>query len=182
MEKKEDRRIAMTKRLLKNAFIEMLHDKDIYHISIRELCENADVNRTTFYKHYGNQFDLLDDMENDFIEMFEKIISEDKNHGQTGVEQLLTFLEDNIDFVRLLFNTNVDPKFPKKLFSSAAIEKSAEDAMSNLPMPDREYIFRYILFGSYETVKYWLNKNERESPSEIARIVLDRFFLNINQA
>ena len=59
MEKKEDRRIAMTKRLLKAALIELLKEQDIYHISIRELCERADVNRTTFYKYYGSQFDLL---------------------------------------------------------------------------------------------------------------------------
>ena len=59
MEKKEDRRVTMTKRLLKDALTEMLRKEDIYHVSIRELCERADVNRTTFYKYYGNQFDLL---------------------------------------------------------------------------------------------------------------------------
>ena len=48
MDKKEDRRTAMTKHVLKDALIEMLKEKDIYHISIRELCERADVNRTTF--------------------------------------------------------------------------------------------------------------------------------------
>ena len=63
MEKKEDRRVRVTKRMLKDALIELLKTKDIYHISIRELCETADVNRTTFYKYYGNQFDLLADME-----------------------------------------------------------------------------------------------------------------------
>ncbi len=56
MAKKEDRRIRMTKRMLKDALIELLKKKDIYHVSIRELCEAADVNRTTFYKYYGSQF------------------------------------------------------------------------------------------------------------------------------
>ena len=44
MEKREDRRITMTKRMLKDALIGMLKEKDIYHISIRELCERADIN------------------------------------------------------------------------------------------------------------------------------------------
>ena len=48
MEKKEDRRIAMTKRLLKAALIELLKEQDIYHISIRELCERADVTERHF--------------------------------------------------------------------------------------------------------------------------------------
>ena len=74
MEKKEDRRIAMTKRLLKAALIELLKEQDIYHISIRELCERADVNRTTFYKYYGSQFDLLTDMEKDMLDFIAKAI------------------------------------------------------------------------------------------------------------
>ena len=37
MKKKEDRRVLMTKRMLKDALIEILKKKDIYHISIREL-------------------------------------------------------------------------------------------------------------------------------------------------
>lgn len=72
MEKKEDRRIAMTKRLLKAALIELLKEQDIYHISIRELCERADVNRTTFYKYYGSQFDLLTDMEKGYAGLYRK--------------------------------------------------------------------------------------------------------------
>ena len=81
MEKREDRRIAMTKRMLKDALIDMLREKDIYHISIRELCEKADVNRTTFYKYYGSQFDLLSDMENDLLLFISKIL--ENNDGDT---------------------------------------------------------------------------------------------------
>lgn len=182
MEKKKDRRIAMTKRMLKDALIEMLRDKDIYHISIRELCENADINRTTFYKHYGNQFDLLDDMENDLLHMFEKTISEEKNKDDTAVEKLLTFLENDIDFVRLLLNSNVDPEFPQKLFSLAIIESSVEDVMVNVPKPEYEYVNRFVLFGAYEMVRYWLSKDERETPKEMARIVLERLYLNMRGA
>ncbi len=182
MEKKEDRRIAMTKRMLKDALIEMLRDKDIYHISIRELCKNADINRTTFYKHYGNQFDLLDDMENDLLHMFEKTISEEKNKDDTAVEKLLTFLENDIDFVRLLLNSNVDPEFPQKLFSLAIIESSVEDVMANVPKPEYEYVNRFVLFGAYEMVRYWLSKDERETPKEMARIVLKRLYLNMRGA
>ena len=76
MEKKEDRRIAMTRRMLKDALTEMLRETDIYHVSIRELCQRADINRTTFYKYYGSQFDLLTDMENDLLEFLSSTIRE----------------------------------------------------------------------------------------------------------
>ena len=76
MERKEDRRVAMTKKMLKDALTEMLSEKDVYHISIRELCQRADVNRTTFYKYYGSQFDLLADMENDLLAFLSNTIRE----------------------------------------------------------------------------------------------------------
>ena len=52
MRQKLDRRVEMTKRLLKKSLIELLKNESIEKISIRNLCQNADVNRSTFYKHY----------------------------------------------------------------------------------------------------------------------------------
>ncbi len=180
MEKREDRRISMTKRMLKDAMTELLREKDIYHIAVRELCEKADVNRTTFYKHYGNQFDLLAEMENDLLHMFEKTISEDRTNNGKTVEKLLAFLEGDIEFVRILINSNVDPEFPKKLFSLAIIESSVENMMSSIPKPKNEYVNRFVLFGAYEMARYWLNKEERESPKEVAHIITERLQLNMN--
>ena len=180
MDKREDRRVSMTKRLLKDAMTELLREKDIYHIAVRELCDKADVNRTTFYKHYGNQFDLLTEMENDLLRVFEKTIAEDKPNGGKTVEKLLTFLEGDIEFVRLLLNSNVDPEFPQKLFSLAIIESKVENVMSSIPKPKYEYVNRFVLFGAYEMVRYWLNKEERESPKELAHIITERLQLNMN--
>ena len=149
MEKREDRRISMTKRMLKDTLTEMLAEKDIYHISIRELCERADVNRTTFYKHYGNQFDLLDDMESDLLHLIEKTIAEDKKHSANTIEQLLIFIEKDIEFVSLLLNSNVDPEFPQKLFSLAIVESSVEDMVANVEKKEYEYIYIASCFGEH---------------------------------
>ena len=89
MTEKLDRRVAMTKKFLKDALIEMLKTKDIYHISIRELCERADVNRSTFYKYYGSQFDLLADMESDMIEFIQKTVSKNIRSPQKIIENMI---------------------------------------------------------------------------------------------
>ena len=49
----------MTKKIIKDTFIEMLEKKNIQKIYVRELCEKADINRSTFYKYYESQYDLL---------------------------------------------------------------------------------------------------------------------------
>lgn len=73
MDKKENQRIMLTKRLLKESLIEMLAKKSIKKISVSELCTAAGINRSTFYNHYGSQFDVLKEMELDMIEDLNQI-------------------------------------------------------------------------------------------------------------
>ena len=130
MEKKEDRRIAMTKRLLKAALIELLKEQDIYHISIRELCERADVNRTTFYKYYGSQFDLLTDMEKDMLDFIAKAIERHETEPEKIITAACRYLEENLEFARLIINNNVDPAFAHKLFAMDSLKESARKMLS----------------------------------------------------
>ncbi len=57
--KREDRRTQMTKRMLRDNLLELLEHQNIQKISVRALCEQADINRSTFYKYYKSQYDLL---------------------------------------------------------------------------------------------------------------------------
>ena len=67
MEEKVNQRVMLSKRLLKESLIRQLKEESIYKISVRELCEQAGINRTTFYKYYGSPFDLLKDIEDDLL-------------------------------------------------------------------------------------------------------------------
>ena len=64
---KINQRTRLTKTLLKNSLIELMRDKSINKITIKELCEHAELNRSTFYLHYPDQFALLDDIETEII-------------------------------------------------------------------------------------------------------------------
>ncbi|MDO5139237.1 MAG: TetR family transcriptional regulator, partial [Oscillospiraceae bacterium] len=62
-EKNENRRVRMTKRLMKDALLELLAEKDLANISVTAVCEAADVHRSTFYNYYTDPADLLRDIE-----------------------------------------------------------------------------------------------------------------------
>ncbi|MFC5530078.1 TetR/AcrR family transcriptional regulator [Cohnella yongneupensis] len=62
MEKKEDRRVVRSKEALKQALLNLMARKEYEAISITEIVELANYNRGTFYSHYGNKDDLLDDI------------------------------------------------------------------------------------------------------------------------
>ncbi len=77
MARKENLRVALTKRLLKDALTRLLLEKDIEKISISELCQTAGINRTTFYHHYGSQYDLLRELEQDMTADIERLHNQD---------------------------------------------------------------------------------------------------------
>ena len=67
-EKQESRRVRMTRRLMKDAMLELLEKEELANISVTALCETADVHRSTFYKYYTDPADLFREIEQDFLE------------------------------------------------------------------------------------------------------------------
>lgn len=65
-----DHRVRVTKMLIRRAFTGLLSIKPIQSISIKELCEQAGINRGTFYTHYQDIYDLLADVENEMKQDF----------------------------------------------------------------------------------------------------------------
>ena len=166
-----NQRIMLTKKLLKTSLTNMLQTQNIYQISIRELCENAGINRSTFYKYYGSQFDLLSEMEQDLLVSIEEVLTAQDNYSKNAIEQILIYLENDIEFIRLLINSNVDPEFPKKLFSLPPIQRMLSELMASIPEEEFDYYHRFLLFGAYEIVRTWVNKENREKPEWLAALL-----------
>lgn len=170
---KENQRIMLTKKLLKNAFIEMLQNDSLYHISIRELCERSGINRSTFYKYYGSQFDLLAEMEQDLLNDIKSSLKEDEMQNPKILSDLLRYIEKNLDLVRLLLNSNVDPEFAGRLFAMPQIQKMIKQMLgSELSPAEYEYASSFNIFGAYKMVLIWINKEERESPEWLADYII----------
>ena len=58
--KKSDARVRYTQRVLKESFLSLLRKKPINKITVKEVCELAELNRATFYSHYSDCFDLME--------------------------------------------------------------------------------------------------------------------------
>ena len=159
-----NQRVAITKKLLKTSLTELLQTQSIYQISIRELCLRAGINRSTFYKYYGSQFDLLSEMEQDLLQNVETTLDSRWDYSEN-------ILEANIDFIRLLLNSNVDPQFPEKILSLEPIRRMTGDLRPGLPEEESEYYYCFILHGAYEMVHRWINKEKRERPARIASMI-----------
>ncbi|MCM1060529.1 MAG: TetR/AcrR family transcriptional regulator [Eubacterium sp.] len=170
---KENQRIMLTKKLLKNALIEMLRSDSLYHISIRELCERAGINRSTFYKYYGSQFDLLAEMEQDLLDDINLSLIKENTQNPGILSDILRYIEKNLDLVRLLLNSSVDPEFAGRLFAMPQIQKMIKQMLgSELSAAEYEYTSNFNIYGAYKMVLIWINKEERESPEWLADYII----------
>ena len=85
MNTKNNQRTRISKLLFRNALMDLLRQKgDIHKISVRELCEKAELNRSTFYSHYNEPKELLEELESELLTSTEnhlKKIGEENDLG-----------------------------------------------------------------------------------------------------
>ena len=170
-----NQRTRFTKQLLKTSLLEMLREKSIHKISVRELCQNAGVNRSTFYKYYESPYALMSELCSEIyenvVENFPPTISIAKE-----LEKLLCYYNKNLAISRLLLNNNLDSTLQQRLFDT--IYQNARTAYQKDMTDTRfDYVFKYCHAGAQAIVRHWLNKEERESPAEIA-LLLEKLFSN----
>ncbi len=63
-----DMRVVKTRRAIRNALIELAEEKDVDKITVKELCERAEISKPAFYSHYGNIYDVIDEVENEVVQ------------------------------------------------------------------------------------------------------------------
>ena len=111
MDKKTDRRVLKTKRAIYNAFVELLSEKEINHITITDISKKADINRKTFYNYYSNTYEVMEEIENLTVDTFIKRLDAIEFTNMTDFlteifSQFTEIINSDLDFFSHLFKTN----------------------------------------------------------------------------
>ena len=93
-----DHRSRVTKMLIRKAFMELLRQKPLASISVKELCELAGINRGTFYSHYQNIYHMLEQVENELFDELGRLLDAYPPHLLR--DELTPILVDVFRFVR----------------------------------------------------------------------------------
>ncbi len=140
----------------------------------------AGINRSTFYKYYGSQFDLLKEIEDEVLMRIENNLpcsdsvpsDQRPDSDHTNLINILNFIGKNIDLIRMLINSNVDSEFPQKLLYLPTIHEQLKKVIPDVNVqPEADYIYDFIVYGGYSMLKRWINQEDRESPEKMARIM-----------
>lgn len=184
---KEDRRIRITKQAIKESLIELMLEYPINKISVKMLCESADINRSTFYTHYSNQFDLLRQIQRETVQgirpyiMNKYFISEHNTIAIPVLIQVLEYARDNQTLFKVLLNESSDSNFQYELMLLAK-EKSIEEAHAGYPMDETEskYLSIFEIAGVVSIMKEWLNNDCAETPEKLADLIAKLLFQGVS--
>lgn len=94
--KKTDARVRYTQKVLKESLLKFLKEKPINKITVKEVCDLAELNRATFYSHYNDCFALLDSIETELVEAFGQSLVHEKSFSVTSmIEAFYGIIENN---------------------------------------------------------------------------------------
>lgn len=179
-----DSRVRRTKRLLRQGLTELLREKSIKKITVRELSERIDINRGTFYLHYKDIYDLVDQIENELFEEFEGIlesycIADLKTRPHKVFSDMCTFLYENREICAALLGDNGDINFIlnlRKFLRQKCLCDIAENYhLENLT--EYNYIYSYFESGAVGILRYWLEHPEDGKSAEDIAYLIENIFM-----
>ena len=158
MNSKKNRKIEYTNRVLTQALTDLVKEKPLSAITVKEVVERADINRSTFYVHFETLDDLVQYVEHQAAEAVINYIEKaEENNGRTEdmLDGLFTFVENNKDVLFWLIDDNVTGHAMHYLYTYCKdkyIKLWADDSLSE---EDYECIMTYLFGGGMNLLKSW---------------------------
>ena len=171
------------------ALITLLEKKDFEYITIKEICDTAEVNRSTFYLHYENTSDLLKETTRYIIDKHLAYYEIDQKRISLQFETCkreellfitdeylvpyLTFIKDN----QRLFKVSIKQfnSFNMNEVSVRMFEHIFNPILERFHVPEKEraYVMKFYLTGVFAIVMEWLDKNCSDDMETVTRVITD---------
>jgi len=180
MKGKLDPRIKRTRHLLREALISLINEKGFDAITVRDLTERAGINRATFYEHYRDKFDLLDQTIDEFLLSFgnhvaPQSVEEFTKNGEPipVFVRMFEFIYQHAFFFQVMMGENGIPSFQRRMLKM--IRQFMDKKLDQIhPQPEKmkvpkEIFIHYISYANLGLITYWLENGMRYSPQYMAK-------------
>ena len=180
-EKRQDHRTRVTKLLIRKAFTQLLNEKPTQSISVKELCMQAGINRGTFYAHYRDIYDLMEQIESEMTRDFQEVLKpllEAKGPDLTPLKittSIFQCLKENADICAVTLGPHGDKAFARRLINLGQ-ERCLESYAAFFEGASRrqlEYFYAFVCAGSIGLLEKWLSEGTPQNVEEIARMTED---------
>ena len=171
------KRKTTTKSDLKGALTKLLKQKDFEAISVSDIAREAGVNRGTFYLHYVDKFDMMDQLVDEILQNILSLLKEgnpkNKEEACPRVVKIFEYLKEDFDFIHAMTLNRFN--YTSKLVHDFLLEltKQIGPIKKNIemvyPLPD-DYAQEVVIYSNSAIFFHWIQKGGVESPEEIAKI------------
>lgn len=175
MSKNLDLRVLKTQKLIRNSFINLLNEKGFEHITINDISQKAQINRSTFYLHYTDKFQLLDNIVTEVMEkLLELVTPEAHIQGRNlefysftqNLQLILRTIADDALFYKTMLGNNGMTTFRKNM-ENALKQKLGQSFHEQTLIP--KDLFLELLVSLYMgAITWWLNNDMTYSPAYLA--------------
>jgi len=175
VEKNEDRRVRKTKKALRQALIELLNEKSIQNITVRELTDRADVHRSTFYANFCDVYALYAHTEECAVREIGEIASGDASLFFGG---LIDYVNANRQTARLFFgNIDFSRRITDLLRDSCIAcwceEYGNEAAFATATPEETDYYIQFYISGAIGAVAKWVSEDFKYPAEKLAEHLAD---------
>lgn len=181
---KSDQRVIITKMMLKEALLKLLHTRRLNKITITDLCRESGINRATFYRHYEEPKDILNEIRYSIFEDIKNIEKQSNINSSEDqlLEQVCQYFFENRELLNILFKYRNDEDFVLLINEICRQRIPHLRKLGYMKDYDDESLKLstcYFAGGIYYILRQWLSEPIEKSPKEIARIIQN--VLNISQ-
>lgn len=172
-----DSRVKRTKKLIKKGLAELSKTKSITKVTVKELTDLIEINRGTFYLHYKDIYELVESLENELYDNFEKNIA--KIDAKAVIlnpievlEDFCKFTQENAEEFAMLSGEHGDAEFAHKIGTmlNDKIYSLMIEIYPQMNIERYDMAYEYGKFGALGLLNCWLTKHPHWTPRQVAEM------------
>lgn len=171
-----------TNQKIMTAFIALAKGKPVEKITVSDIIQRAAINRSTFYYHYLDKYDLIEKIENQIIEDIQTIeIQQDASirmSTRQSLKNFLTVIEQHQPLLAVLISKNGDIHFSVRLLAVLykSIGKTVQDITSHMDIKQRDITAAYYASQIYGVVLFWVHNFHKYDREYVLNFILTMEF------
>ncbi|MGG1617131.1 TetR/AcrR family transcriptional regulator C-terminal domain-containing protein [Paenibacillus sp. NRS-1782] len=183
---KQDLRALRTKKSIECGFTELLNMSSFSSITVQDIANKAMINRSTFYLHFQDKYDLLDKLGNRIIDEFSSCIEFDDIKQYNSILRVVRHIQANATTYRALISINTET-----LNFAVEIQRIFENLCNNwiyrYEIKEKskgagDYFLRLFASSCLTTIKWWIEVNNNLTVDEVSDLINQCFEQGMNNS
>lgn len=175
-----DRRVRKTKRALRQSLFKLIEEKSINQITVTELTDLADVNRSTFYLYYSDVPDMMEKIQNEIYDIVNRTAINKVSEFSSAddfynyIVGILRLCKENYEIFRFVTRNECNNGLAQRI--QLSVRNVVPDSAKGFSHDDpRYYLTTFALSGAVAVILDWINDGVLISCEELAEFLANTY-------